>query len=142
MEIRRAVVDTNVLISAALNARGSPANVVRQLLQYARLVFSPATFAELETRLWRPKFDRYVTLEARKLLLHDFSAASDWVEALEGPTSCRDPADDKFIIAALAARVDLLISGDKDLLDLHVVDGIPIVNPAQALRRMQAWQDR
>ncbi len=43
-------------------------------------VFSEAPFAELETRIWKPKFDRYISLEARKAILHDARAATLWVE--------------------------------------------------------------
>lgn len=50
--------DTDVWISAALNREGPPALVVRRVLAHGIHVFSPATFAELEARLWRPKFDR------------------------------------------------------------------------------------
>jgi predicted nucleic acid-binding protein len=48
-----------------------------------RLVFSQATFDELESRLWRPKFDRYLDLETRRLLLHDFNAVAGLGQRLE-----------------------------------------------------------
>jgi predicted nucleic acid-binding protein len=35
---------------------------------------------------------------------------------------------------ALAAKVDLIVSGDKDLLSLVSFEGIPIVAPAEAVR--------
>jgi len=141
MKIKLAVVDTNVLISAALSPRSTPAQLVDHLLQHATLVFSQQTFTELETRLWRPKFDRYLDMERRRLLLHDFSAAAHWVELPNTPIPayCRDPADDVFIHTALQGRVQWLISGDKDLLEL-----IPdhnwefhILSPAQALEQWQ-----
>ncbi|MGH8652352.1 MAG: putative toxin-antitoxin system toxin component, PIN family [Gammaproteobacteria bacterium] len=49
---------------------------------------------------------------------------------------CRDPADDVVLAAALAAQVDLIVSGDADLLGLHEYQGIPIVTAAEALRLM------
>jgi predicted nucleic acid-binding protein len=39
---------------------------------------------------------------------------------------------------ARATQVDLIVSGDKDLLDLNSFDSIPIVTPAEALRRIDA----
>lgn len=39
-------------------------------------VFSAATFAELEARLWKPKFDRYLSMEIRRAILHDVNAAA------------------------------------------------------------------
>ena len=130
----RAVVDTNVLISAALLAGSVPARLVRHLLQHGRVLFSDATFTELEQRLWRPKFDRYVSTGLRKALLHDWSAVAEWVAVPDSiERFSRDPDDDKFIHAALAGRAEVLISGDGDLLDLRAVQGVSILPPARAL---------
>ena len=139
MKVERAVVvvDTNVLISAALVKNSTPALLLKRLLAEHRIVFSPATFAELETRLWRPKFDRYLTLEQRELLLHDLSAVADWVEPVDTPPFSRDANDDKFVHTALAAKAAWLISGDKDLLDLRRVQGVKLATPAQALRQLE-----
>lgn len=38
----------------------------------------------------------------------------------------------------LAAQVELLVSGDDDLLDLSTFEGVAIVTPAEALRRVEA----
>ena len=54
-DFARVVVDTNVLLSAALSPRGAPAELVDKLLAEGRLVFSRVTFAELESRIWKPK---------------------------------------------------------------------------------------
>jgi uncharacterized protein len=138
-KIQRVVIDTNVLISAALIAQSAPAQVVQLALQRGRVVFSEATFAELESRLWRAKFDRYLTLEARKSLLHDWRAVADWVKPTGSTRYSRDTSDDLFIHAAQAGGALLLISGDRDLLDLGVVDHIAILAPAQALIQMRGW---
>lgn len=133
---QRVVLDSNVWISAALSRSGTPALVARRVLVRGVPVFSEATFAELEARLWRPKFDRYLTMELRRRILHDASAAALWVEivpALAGGTWCRDADDDHFIRAALAAGAPWLVSGDRDLLDIEPPAGLRIVSPAQAL---------
>ena len=70
-----AVVDTNVWISAALSPHGAPAQVLRAILLRGLPVFSEATFAELASRLWKHKFDRYIDIETRKALLRDAQAA-------------------------------------------------------------------
>ena len=127
------VIDTNILISAALSAQGAPAQLVVGALARHRLVFSQATFDELRTRIYRPKFDRYITLEDRERLLRDFSACAIWVESGEPGQYCRDRADDHFIEAALQAQAHCLISGDKDLLEAPEVLGLRIVSVHQAL---------
>ena len=140
MKVERAVVDTNVLISAALAAGSVPARVVSWLLQHGRLLFCDETFAELETRLWRPKFDRYLSLETRRLLLHDLSAVGEWGKLPEAERQfySRDPDDDKFVWLALSSSADCLISGDRDLLDLERPQGLLVLSPAGAWEIMAA----
>ena len=132
------VIDTNVLISAALTARGAPAQLVQLVLERGALVFSQPTFNELKTRLYRPKFDRYISLELREAVLHDLSAAARWVEIGEPGRYCRDRSDDMFIETALAARAGVLVSGDQDLLDARAITGLRILTPQQALAELLA----
>lgn len=136
---KQAVVDTNVLLSAALSPSGTPARLVDHLLVVGKLVFSAATFVELETRIWLPKFDRYITLEQRKAFLNDLSSAASWVNVppvIASKAYSRDADDDKFIHTALAAQVVWLITGDKDLLILAETMlplGVRILSPADAI---------
>ena len=127
------VIDTNVLISAALSTQGAPAKLVQCALAQHRLVFSQATFDELRTRLYRPKFDRFIALESRERLLHDFNACAHWVEIGEPGLYCRDRDDDQMVEAALQASAAALISGDKDLLDMAPIPGLQVLSPQQAL---------
>jgi uncharacterized protein len=133
MSLERVVIDTNVLISAALVPGNAPSRVVAWVLQHQRLLFSEETFEELRTRLHRPKFDRYLSLEDRKLLLHDFNAAADWVALEEVASFSRDRDDDKFVQTALNGGARWLVSGDVDLLCLGSVQLVKIMTPAQAL---------
>lgn len=130
MKVERVVVDTNVLISFALKPDGIAGQVVDWILEQGQLVFCMETFQELETRLWRPKFDRYLTLEERKLLLHDFEMSATWVTIGNELRFSRDPDDDKFIETALVAAVPILISGDSDLLDVSIED-LQMLTPRQ-----------
>ena len=127
------VIDTNILISAALSAQGAPAKLVHLALAQHQLVFSQATLGELRTRLYRPKFDRYIGLEARERLVHDFNATAFWVDVGEPAVYCRDRDDDHFIEAALKAQAHFLVSGDKDLLEAPEIAGLGIVSVHQAL---------
>lgn len=69
-------------------------------------VFSDATYAELEQRIWKPKFDHYISIEARHAILRDARAAALWVEVsaeLNAQAWSRDPSDDAFFRTALTA---------------------------------------
>ncbi len=46
---------------------------------------------------------------------------------------CRDPDDDKLLALARAAKADIIISGDQDLLTLGSFHDIRILNPAEVL---------
>jgi putative PIN family toxin of toxin-antitoxin system len=137
---RQVVLDTNVWLSAALSPNGASAQVARAVLLQGLAVFSEATFAELETRLWKPKFDRYVSLEARKAILRDARAAALWVHVpaeLAARHWSRDPDDDAFIRTALAAQAPWLVTGDDDFLSVPAIEGLRLLTPAQAL---PAWR--
>ena len=131
----RVVLDTNVLISAALLPRSVPARLLQHVLVHSRLVFSLATFTELETRLWKPKFDRYVSLEMRRSLLADLSAVAEWVEPTSAARHSRDADDDAFIHAAIEGGAAWLVSGDEDLRVLRRAAVIETIRPAEALMR-------
>ena len=47
---------------------------------------------------------------------------------------CRDPDDDKFLACALSSKSKFLVSGDKDLLELHPFKKTPIVKAAEFLK--------
>jgi putative PIN family toxin of toxin-antitoxin system len=102
-------------------------------LKNGNLVFSSATFEELRSRIYRPKFDVYLSLEMREGLLHDFQSIARWVEPDIVLPYSRDPSDDVFIATALKAGLRFLVSGDKDLLGASLPPGFQVLTPAQAL---------
>ena len=131
------VLDTNVLISAVLSRQGSPYALVQHVLSKARLVFSELTFEELRSRLYRPKFDRYINLDLRERVLRDLSACALWVDIAHAGQWSRDPDDDKFIATALQVTGSVLVSGDQDLLTVDPPSNLRILTPAQALREFE-----
>ena len=133
---KRVVLDTNIWLSAAISKSGAPAQVVRRVLQMGVPVFSKATFAELEARLWKPKFDRYLSMETRRAILHEANAVAHWVDIppdLAAKTYSRDPDDDKFIHTALAASAAWLVTGDQDLLVIETPLSVRILTAGEAL---------
>jgi putative PIN family toxin of toxin-antitoxin system len=86
----RCVVDTNVFISAALSGQGNPNQSVYRVLLHGELLASAAIFYELETRLRRPKFEKYITPGDREAYLTLIQAGSRFVEIGEEIEACRD----------------------------------------------------
>ncbi len=58
----RIVIDTNTLISSILIAASVPDQIFKKAREIGILLFSDATFEELQQVITRPKFDRYVSL--------------------------------------------------------------------------------
>ncbi len=129
----RCVVDTNVLISAALVKAGKPHQVVNWIVQHGVLLASEATFEEVATRLARPKFRKYLDAEDRADYLNFIHGNSRFIEITSPITECRDPKDDMFLELAVGGQADYIISGDTDLLDMHPFRGLPIVRAADFL---------
>ncbi len=135
MTAERAVLDTNVLISAALQPHGPPRAVVDMVRAAGGvLLFSDETFDELRTRLHRSKFDRYVSFDSRLAYLARIEAVSEWVSIIGVKLGCRDPQDDKLLETAFVGRADCLVTGDQDLLVMSPFRGVPILTPADVLR--------
>ena len=125
----KVVCDTNVLVSGTLfggNSQKILRLVGRRIINnYA----SPAIFRELETVLLRPKFG--LAGDQVTGILHElrslFETVIPSVQILEVKT---DPDDNRILEAALTARAQFIISGDRDLLDLKIWRGIRILSPA------------
>lgn len=84
----------------------------------------------------RPKFDRYVPTSLRLTFLAQLEAISEEVAIFECPMGCRDADDDKFLETALLGEADALITGDKALLEMNPFNGLPVIQPVDALHRL------
>jgi putative PIN family toxin of toxin-antitoxin system len=135
----RLVLDTNTALSGLLWG-GTPGYLIDAAVAgRIELASSAALLAELQGVLSREKFARQ--LAKRGLTIGDvFDGYAALVlivaPAVIAPTITRDPADDQVLAAALAAQVDMIVSGDAHLLDLKSFKDIEIVTPATAVERI------
>jgi putative PIN family toxin of toxin-antitoxin system len=129
----RAVVDTNVLVSALLAPRGAPALVVRAWMHGEfELVVSPRLLDELQRVLAYPKLRRRITAAQANTVLDLLGSSGEHHDdpTTPAPVASPDP-DDDFLIALAAAASAHLVSGDTDLLGL--APRIPVHDPAAFL---------
>lgn len=131
----RLVLDSNVVASAMLWG-GNP----KQLLQARRekhieLFTSVAMLAELTDILARPKFVKKIAASMLTVdqLVDGYAALTQVVRPTPTPRIVADPDDDVVIGTALAAKADLLVTGDRGLLDVGMYQGVRIVSVAEAL---------
>lgn len=119
----RAVLDPNVLVSAAISDSGAPAELLRRSeLGEFELVVSAEVLFELQEVLRRARFRRYLSeTEAIEYVLRIHDGASDVSEELpqevvQGVTG--DPNDDYLASVAYCGEAGVIVSGDRHLLDL------------------------
>ncbi len=127
------VLDTNVLISAALFRESASTDAVEKALDHYTPVFTLATWDELASVIMHSKLDRYLTPEARHLYLAKLASVARIVAARSTVNDCRDPKDNKFLALAMDAQAAFLVTGDKDLMVLHPYGSITVCTPAAFL---------
>jgi uncharacterized protein len=129
------VIDTNVLISAGLLPRSRSALVVAAAVERFVLAQNRATWEELVSRIERDKFDRYFGENGRLAYLSKLAQVARFFDAVADVQVSRNADDDKFVSLALDAGATLIVSGDGDLKDVKVFQGIEIISPSVFLDR-------
>jgi putative PIN family toxin of toxin-antitoxin system len=127
----RVVLDTNVVLSALVFAKGSTA-LIRSAWQAGECIplVSTATVQELIRVLAYPKF-RLDTQEQSELLA-DYLPFTEVVGIPNPPPfipDCRDPDDLPFLVLAQAGKAQALVTGDADLLVLGRLGLCEVVTP-------------
>ncbi len=141
---QRLVIDTNVLISAAIAPAGLTARLLDHVLLCEQVVLCEVSYAEFASRLAKPKFERYLDCDQRQRIVLNLHSAAIWQSnpaPFPGAVRCRDPKDNHFIDLALHSKASMLITGDQDLLVLAselLTMGLQVLPPAQALALLQA----
>ena len=122
----RVFLDTNVLV-ATFATRGLCADVMRVVLAEHQLITGEVVLAELRAVLIRRIKLPQATVEDIVALLRDQEVVPK--PSKPSDVSIRDP-DDRWILAsATAGRADVLVTGDRDLLDVAGKAPLPILAP-------------
>lgn len=130
----RVLIDTNVLISAALNVSSTP------YLAYVKAATYPChgliceqNVEELR-RIFNKKFPKYLAALDTFLSVALITLELVPVPIIENDTEAliRDVNDRPILRAAIAANADILLTGDKDFLEAGL-DNPLVMTPAQFL---------
>lgn len=133
----RAVVDVNVLISAALSARGPSAEILRNNRDGAfELIISELLIAELTRALGYPRLRKRISAEKAAAFVSWVLDHATLAEDPPDPAPVRspDPDDDYLLALAISCRA-FLVTGDQHLLGLR--DDLPILPPAEFAGRLR-----
>ena len=136
----RVVLDANIFVSTVLKSHSKPANVF-QLAREGKitLISSREILSEAKTVLLYAKL--------RKLHRHTPKEINEFVKRVArvsfivpGTTKIQeikdDPADNKYLSAAVEGRADVIVFGDHHLKDLKTFQGIRILDPSTFLALM------
>jgi len=132
----RLVLDTNVVASALLWG-----GVPRLLLRAGRekrveLFTSTPLLGELTDILWRSKFEKKIAASMLSVdqLVDRYAEFTSLVRPFSVPRIAPDPDDDAVIGAALAAKADAIVTGDRTLLSVNNYQGVRIIGVSEAVQ--------
>jgi putative PIN family toxin of toxin-antitoxin system len=125
----RVVLDTNVLVSGLAYPGSVPGRIANAWRQGGLgVVLSHHILNEMVRVL--PRLPRvHLTPAEIRDLADSFMFQADIVEPEGAQDASRDPADQPVLLTLVAAKVDYLVTGDKDLLAL--AGQYPIITPAE-----------
>jgi putative PIN family toxin of toxin-antitoxin system len=129
----RIALDSSVLIAAHISRAGVCAELLEDLLFHHEMVTSEFILGELGRKLIE-KF-RFPKREADQVAAF-LRRVPVVVVAADMPSDvCRDPTDLPILGTAVAGECALLISVDRDLIDMHCINEIPIIRRGGYWRR-------
>jgi uncharacterized protein len=122
----RVCLDTNVLVSA-LATRGLCADVLTLVLAEHDLILGEQVLTELRRVLEKKlRVPRRRVEEVEAFLRAQAHVAEGGARPL---IKVRDPADVKVLAEAVSGQADILVTGDRDLLDIAAKAPLRIVTP-------------
>ena len=133
--MKRTVLDTNIIISSALGGA-----LVLILERWDKGEFTVIVTSDILREYFevlnRPKFKlKQETIDKITRYIYQFSEfviPEEKIKLIEA-----DPADDKFLEAAIAGKVDFIVSGDTHLLELKEFRLIPILSGREFIDWLQ-----
>lgn len=124
----RVVLDTNVII-AAFATRGLCADIFEYCLSGQTIIFSKILLHEISRNLC---LKIKVPVDKSQEIIDFLSSQSELIEPKKlSQNACRDKSDLHVLGLAIAGRADVIITGDKDLLELKKFYSIPILTPRE-----------
>lgn len=129
----KVILDTNVLVSGLISPKSYPAKII-DLWQKRKftLITSEEILNEYQKVLSYPKIKKVYHLDKMKIeeYLKGLSIFSQVCKPTKKVSLIKDdPADNKFLEAAVSAAADFIVSGDSHLLCLDNLQGLKIVTP-------------
>jgi len=140
-----AVIDTNILVRALIKPEGTVGPVLGRLRDGDyRIAFSEPLLAELVDVLNRPHIREKYGLDQGDIetVLALILLRGESISPTQRIDICRDPKDNIILEVAISAGVDVIVSGDEDLLILSPYERIPVVEPYEFIQMLDTETDK
>ncbi len=128
------VFDASSIIGAALKENSIPERALFRARAKDTIALSSPVDQEIRTVLHRPKFASAISPLRLARILDLISSRAVFWEPIERVYDCRDVKDNKYLELALAARTEIIVSSDEDLLVLTPWRGVRIMTSAEYLQ--------
>lgn len=138
----RAVLDANVFVTALIKPEGPPGRICVELLEREAfaLILSAAIVDEVRRTLDDLRVRRYLRLTSREVEAWVASLQSV-AEMVEGRLSVSvvadDPDDDMYFAAAVEGNADVVVSGDRHVLEVKQFERIRVLTPRAFLEKLR-----
>jgi putative PIN family toxin of toxin-antitoxin system len=137
----KVVLDANVFVSAVLKPHSDLAKIFELVKEdRIKLILSEGILSEIRAVFLYPKIRKRHGRSPKGVeeFLNTASQASLLVQGkIDSDEMSEDPADNKYLSAALEAKANFIISGDHHLKRLKVFEGIRILDPSAFLALMK-----
>ena len=135
-DVKRIILDTNLWISFLINKDFSILNEAIFSNDYV-LIFSSELFEEFIEVVSRPKFKKYFSEEDIIEIIEVINQQAEFVDVVSEISFCRDKKDNFLLSLAIDGRVDYLITGDADLLELEKIDSVKILTLKEFVKELK-----
>ncbi|TAK76633.1 MAG: putative toxin-antitoxin system toxin component, PIN family [Gammaproteobacteria bacterium] len=133
MKIKRVIIDTNVFVSGIFWS-GPPYQILKAWSEKRLELIISLEILEEYNRVFEILGKKYPPINLTNFgeLITQEAYFFEPVKLFEQISS--DPDDDKFIACALAAQVDCIVSGDRDLLVVDGFNGVRVIAPGKFIK--------
>ncbi len=135
----KVLIDTNILLSASLNPSGVPYPVYVKAVTHPNYGFITDQNIDELRRVFNRKFPHKIPALERFLamVLTVVEVVQTPVGGIADEVLVRDASDRPILRAAVAAHVDILMTGDKDFLEADITT--PHIMTAREFVQMDEW---
>lgn len=132
-KMSRIIIDTNLWISFLITKSFSKLDELLFSKQCI-LVFSEELLYEFLDVAKGPKFRRFFSQTDIEELLEIIEEYADFIIITSKIDICRDPKDNFLLSLSIDGNADFLLTGDKDLLDIHIFGKTTIITISEFLQ--------